>query len=365
MRTKLYLALLIISLSFMMLLVTPPAYADNNSSLLPPVPVTPPANGQLPGYRPVHTTPQRMTRASIIAHIMAGGTGVPAKAKAMYPVNVCPAITLASGLPTGIATVTGGQLIQDFTTGDLWFYNTATKACTLIQIAPAGVAVDTSVGLAVQGSLVVSSSFGPPAGVWTCGYNSNPKKPQCPLTSGFLALPATCPAPVTTCFPVGIAFDKSDNIWYADPLNSKEVELLGGAAHFSTVGVINTFLPTPLNPFPAPYAVTIDSAGNHYVVDGNLAVCSGDVWKNGLLLTSVGADLTAVTISTSNPSHKAHLYVAVENFCGTYSFPFVADLSTLQILPHPYNAGWDDMLGISTLLYFTDYTFALVWLTHE
>jgi len=57
MKSKLLFGVLMISLTLMMLTVTPPAAsADDNGSLLPPVPVMPPATGKFPGYRPVNKT---------------------------------------------------------------------------------------------------------------------------------------------------------------------------------------------------------------------------------------------------------------------------------------------------------------------
>ena len=77
----------------------------------------------------------------------------------------------------------------------------------------------------------------------------------------------------------------------------------------------------------------------------------------------MGDDLTADQISTLNPTNTAHLYLAVQNDCGNYPFPFVGEPTKGIILPHPYSSGFDVMPGLSTLLYFADLSLDCVWLT--
>jgi hypothetical protein len=101
--------------------------------------------------------------------------------------------------------------------------------------------------------------------------------------------------------------------------------------------------------------------GNHWVSDYS---CAGNVWENGVVKFSAGDELWGIGISTLNPSKKAHVYVAVDNFCGHYPYPFVGDITDLVILPHPYNSGSDEMNGLSTQLYFDDWV-DIVWLTGE
>jgi DNA-binding beta-propeller fold protein YncE len=161
------------------------------------------------------------------------------------------------------------------------------------------------------------------------------------------------------CYPVGLAFDKAGNLWYVDYLQGWEVELTK-ASHYSKVGS------TPRICTPGLGCdlidIVIDSAGNHWVSDYS---CTGNVYENGVVKFSAGDMLWGIQISTLNPSKKAHLYVAVTNKCGNYPYPFVGDVSDLTILPHPCTTGADIMFAISTLLYFTDYTYGYVWLTAE
>jgi hypothetical protein len=169
--------------------------------------------------------------------------------------------------------------------------------------------------------------------------------------------------PAGYCQPIGAAFDPSMNLWYVDISNGVEVELTA-ASHYSAVGVFRSYTDN-LNCIPgitcAPLTgITIDSKGNHWVVDSS---CAGNVYDNGIWQFSVGDDLENAQISTLNPTNTAHLYLVVSNFCGNYPFPFVGEPTKGIILPHPYSSGWDDVPGLSTLLYFTDYEFYHVWLT--
>jgi len=113
---------------------------------------------------------------------------------------------------------------------------------------------------------------------------------------------------------------------------------------------------------PLLVGIVIDTVGNHWVVD---ATCYGNLYKNRVVVTTASDDLSALQISSKNPQHTADIYVAVENICGNYGYPFVADLSEFEVLPHPYTSGSDEMAGISTLLYFTDDDTNLVFLTTD
>ena len=96
------------------------------------------------------------------------------------------------------------------------------------------------------------------------------------------------------------------------------------------------------------------------------ATCLGNLYENGVYTgVSNGDAVEGIAISKSNPSDTAQIYATVANLCGNYPGPFVGDMSTFTILPSPYSSGSDEMPGISTLLYFTDYTFDQVWLTKD
>jgi len=216
-------------------------------------------------------------------------------------------------------------------------------------------------GLAVMGRLVAAITFEAPAGLYLCAYYSG----SCTSTSAFIPLPAVFCAsmPIGFCNPSGIAFDPSMNLWYVDALNGVEVELTA-ASHYSAVGVFRSYTDNlkcePLSTCAPLTGITIDSKGNHWVVDTS---CAGNVYDNGIWQFSVGDDLTADQISTLNPTNTAHLYLAVQNDCGNYPFPFVGEPTKGIILPHPYSSGFDVMPGLSTLLYFADLSLDCVWLT--
>ena len=154
-----------------------------------------------------------------------------------------------------------------------------------------------------------------------------------------------------------MAFDKNGNLWYADLDNGMEVELTK-ASHYSVVG--NTRSDCVAGTGCMLSQIVIDSAGNHWVTD---ASCTGNLYENGQVKLSAGDALEGVAISTLNPSHQAHVYVAVTNFCGNYPFGFIGDTTDLYILPYPYSSGSLDAPGLTTLLYFSDWGNDKVWLT--
>jgi hypothetical protein len=150
------------------------------------------------------------------------------------------------------------------------------------------------------------------------------------------------------------------NLWYVDPQNALEVQLTK-ASGYSSVGITYTYLST-YSTFDYLAGIVIDAAGNHWVSDYS---CTGAIFENQVPVFSAGDSVWALQISTLNPTHKAHLYITISDYCGNYPYPFVADASSLHILPSPY-VGYDIidyMYGISTTLYFTDYTYDRVWVT--
>jgi len=351
-RSRLVFATL--SILLVLIVAAPHAYAqaaatpgDDNQ----PVPIVAQAPGHFPTYKAVKTSGAKIPAGA------ARNTGAPTSSAAVAgPLSarltrMCSAF---SGSPSGIAPVAGGQLIEDWATGKLWFYKTSTKSCTLIESPPSGGSGNGYWGLAVRKGLVVAISFDL-QGFWTCKWDSTTF--TCKSRSAFIYLPSSFCAsmPAGYCNPDGIAFDPSNHLWYEDPVNGVEVELPSVATGSGAVGTVFSY--------GAPViGIVIDSGNNHWVVD---ASCSGDVFENGGLVVQTGDDFNAVTISTSNPSHTAHLYGSVANECGNYPYPFVGDISDATILPHPYSSGSDEMPGVSTPLYFTDINFGKVWLTTD
>jgi len=325
---------------------TPHAFADDEEII--PTPLSPAANVKYAGYLATKTTGAPSLPAS--AARTGTGTGSPGPLLKGFPKSVC---SIPGDTPGGIASGPGGQFIEDWYTGSLWFYNTATKTCGLLQHAPAGAAGDGYFGIAVKGSLVALISWDM-EGLWTCKYSSTLHK--CTSVSSFIPLPSTFCAsmPYGYCNPDGIAFDKGKNLWYVDIVNAVEVELTM-ASNYLQVGTTYSYGSRLVG-------ITIDSSGNHWVVDNT---CSGNLYKNGVWKGSNGDDVEAIAISTINPEHTAQIYVTVENACGNYAYPFVGDMNDAVILPHPYSSGADAMNGISTKLYFTDWSYDFVWLTKD
>jgi hypothetical protein len=347
-RNKFLFGLLAISLMLLLVFAAPHAYADDETL---PVPLTPTGIVRFPGYHPVKTTGFVIPPGAV-----RGGVKPSTGKSAILPKGLKQVCSAFSGAPSGIVTVAGGQVIEDWVTGNLWFYSTASKTCTLMQTPPPTASVLGYFGLAVMGKLVAVITFGiPTPGLYLCTYYSG----SCTSTSAFIPLPAVFCAsmPAGFCNPNGAAFDPGMNLWYVDFVNGVEVELTA-ASHYSAVGVFRSYtdnlkcIPNyPVGTCAPLLGITIDSKGNHWVVDTS---CAGNVYDNGIWQFSVGDDLSADQISTLNPTNTAHLYLAVENYCGNYQFPFVGEPTKGIILPHPWTYGWDEMPGISTLLYFTD-----------
>jgi len=333
-------------------IASPHVYADDDDNQ--PAPARPAMNLRLPGYHPVRTTgfvipPGAAPEAGPPIR------GSPSKVKG-FPKPVC---SITNGSPSGIVSVAGGQLIEDWYTGDLWFYNPVTKSCSFVQTPPLAASGEGYWGLAVKRGLVAAitwnQTIGP--GVWLCTYFPSLRNCYRDPGSTLIPIPSSFCATMTThyCIPDGLAFDPSKNLWYVDPDNGVEVELTA-ASQYTQVGTVISYSRAPV------LGIVIDAAGNHWVVD---TACVGDLFENGVYLGSVGDDLEAVTISSHNPSHTSDLYATISNFCNNFPAPYIADLNTFRVLPFPYGSGADDMPGISTVLYFTDISFNYVWLTKD
>jgi hypothetical protein len=320
----------------------------------------PPAAGKFPGYKPVKTTgPVLPPGAPDKGPLPSKPALLPSWTE--YPIDVC---SIPSGYPAGIAAVAGGQIIEDFYSGNLWFYRTATKTCTIVQssVAPDEYYYELAAAkIPSTTNYLVAVMSAEPAGLWLCTLTSLPFE-RCKSVSAFIPLPSSFCATTTagSCYPVGIAFDLKGNLWFVDYYNAMEVELTK-ASGFSQVGATRIYC--TFGTGCALVGIVIDSAGNHWVSDYS---CAGNVWMNGVIVFSAGDQLWGITISSLNPAYAPHLYVAVDNYCGNYPYPFVGDATDLVILPHPYNTHiFDFMPAISTQLYFTDALGDIVWLTGE
>lgn len=257
----------------------------------------------------------------------------------------------------GIATGPGGQFIERWDTGDLWFYDATSGTCKLIHVAPNGGYCSPGstcgyVGIASKGSLVALISWGVD-GLWTCTFSS--QSHSCASVSAFIHLPsAFCSSmPTGFCNPDGVAFDQANNLWYVDVVNGVEVELTQ-VSHYMKVGTVY-FYGAPIDD------IAIDPAnGNHWVSD---YTCAGNVYKNTVPVSSAGDALGSIALSNLNPSHVTHVYVGVTAQCGNYPFAFVGDQNEFIILPTPFTSS-NPTPGISTRLYFSDF-FGHVWLTKD
>jgi hypothetical protein len=211
-------------------------------------------------------------------------------------------------------------------------------------------------------------------GFWTCTYSSSTH--TCGKKSAFTQISVTfCGTafynPAGFCNPDGIAFDGSKNLWYVDAANAIEVELTK-VSNYAAIGTVNHPASWTVG-VNFPFGVVIDSMGNHWVVDISTVTCAGSIFKNGVGVGAAGDAVGAVTMSTQNPSHKMHLYVSVTNLCGNFPYPFIGDWSASTVLPspfvslpgNPYVTASDPILGISTLLFFTDPVFNNLWQTTD
>jgi len=268
------------------------------------------------------------------------------------------------------------QLFEDWLSGDLWAFHPKSGGlnggtCALIQASAVpsvgyyGMAIAGPYGLYDYVALLNYYGTG-----WLCLYTNGGGANDfgvCAATETIGPPASFCLSqPAGVCNPDGQAFDPSGNLWYVDYFNGDEVELLSECG-WTCVGTVNYYPATFYGSLPAPVVgLYIDSSDNHWAVAED---CSGTLYYNLVAVYAVLDDVEAVTISAANHYHTNNVYVAVDNFCGTYPYAFIGDLSTGFILPHPYANGSSDFEGICNLLSFSDSSFALpldkVWTTYE
>lgn len=259
----------------------------------------------------------------------------------------------------GVAAGPGGQYVERWDTGDLWFYDSTTKVCQLLIPAPSGGSCSPGsncgyFGLASKNNLVALISWGL-QGLWTCSFCQVSNAPVPAAQSPFIPLPFNfcLSMPAGFCNPDGAAFDNNYNLWYVDIVNGVEVELTT-ASGYSAVGTVVSY--------DAPIVgIAIDpNTGIHWVVD---YTCRGNVYENRFIVSAAGDALESIALSNLNPSQTTHIYVGVTAKCGNYLAAFVGDQSEFTILPSPFTTP-SEIPGLSTQLYFSD-SFGDVWSTTD
>jgi hypothetical protein len=247
-------------------------------------------------------------------------------------------------IATGIFAVSQGAYFVDYYHGGIYFCNQgATYQVALPPPNEERGQDDAYWGLAGVNTKtygLVLAAMDNEGGFYFC-IGADPE--GCAIESDFNILTSTfCTLqPAGICNPVGIAMDKKLNIYYADPVNADVVECTF-ASHYTGCIQLET-----LSDFPT--SIAFDPSGNIWISDNG---CSGNVWKNGALQYSLEDSLGAVVWSKSNPTHAAHLYLAISATCGFYSFAGVYDVTDHTFLTTPFSTG-ETIYGLSTHLQLT------------
>jgi hypothetical protein len=327
--------------------------------LIVAIPYTSGAPTKFPGFTPKNTggSPPLTKLLSKLGTVMPTASMDQESAQPTSTSGVTLACRFSSPfLVGGVATGPGGQFVERWDTGDLWFYNTTSRTCRLIHYAPSGARCTPGsqcgyIGMASKGSLVALISWDR-EGLWTCAFSSTG---HCTSVSAFISLPSVfCSSmPSGFCNPDGAAIDAGGNFWYVDVVNGVEVELTA-ASHYTRVGTV-FYYGMPID------GIAIDlTTGNHWVSD---YTCAGNVYRNRALVSSAGDALGSIALSNLNPSHTTHVYVGVTAECGNYPGAFVGDQNEFVVLPTPFSSA-NPIPGISTRLFFSD-LFGHVWSTRD
>jgi hypothetical protein len=248
----------------------------------------------------------------------------------------------------------GGVFLEDYDTGDLLWCNSGHSS--VIATPPTGgsnfcyfgmAGMSTSLGLV----LVLDTCYN---GFWFC---LGATQTGCAIESAFMTFPSGFCSTMTsgTCDPDGIALDKKLNIYYTDQTNLKVVECTN-ASHYQSCTVLENLGGTPSFLFR-------DGSGNLWVSDQS---CSGFVWKNGVLQYTLNDKTGAMTISSSNPSKTAHLYLAISGSCGTFPYSFIFDITDGKQLPTPFSPSTTTLIpGLTPSLQFSAFNNGTVYKTTD
>jgi hypothetical protein len=262
--------------------------------------------------------------------------------------TICSPKSQGGYTPTGLFSVQNGAVFAvDANTGDLLWCNAGNTF--LVATPPSGGAtngyyglagVSTSIGV-VLAMITGGGGIGTP-GLWLCfGLTLN----NCSVESTFITLPASfCTSqPIGICFPDQLAIDKHLNIYYTDASNGDVVECLYNY-NYQNCAVLYNLAPAQ------PYGIFLDSKGNFWVSDYS---CAGDVWENGVLQYSLSDQVSALTLSSSNPSKTQHVYLGITGNCGFYPKADIFDVNDDHFLATPVTSG-TFIYSITSRLQFTD-----------
>jgi hypothetical protein len=161
------------------------------------------------------------------------------------------------------------------------------------------------------------------------------------------------------CVPAGTAIDKSQNLYYVDPVNEKLVECSASSnyqscSNLQAGSVLAGSEPTGLY-----------LKGSTIYVSGWSGTCSGKVWKGNAaslsLYKTYGDQLDSVALSNKNPSKATHVYVGASGTCtGTAG---VLDITDGTFLPTPLSSSVN-IYGLDSKLQFAT-TFSGVYSTTD
>ena len=209
---------------------------------------------------------------------------------------------------SGVVSGAGGVFFANWGSGELYHWDSVHGITALYwQCSGCG-------GYGIAAASTGSDSYRVAVSDWINSgiyYCNNVTATTVGSCSGFITIdPTFCSTmPAGYCNPDGMDFDKSLNLFYVDAVNNVEVELTAVSGYTHAI-LYRTF--------PAGDAVVnifIDQTNQtQYVTDNS---CAGHVYANGKLIATLGQSLQAVTISSQNPDHKDHLYVALDGDCIT------------------------------------------------
>jgi hypothetical protein len=171
----------------------------------------------------------------------------------------------------------------------------------------------------------------------------------CAIESTLVNLPYSfcVTMPTGYCYPWGIALDKKLNVYYTDLANDVVVKCTY-ASGYQTCSVLETLS-------GGPAGIYLDSKGNIWVTDLS---CTGNVWKNGNIVYTLGDSLWGITNSSANPQKTSQLYFGITGNC-YYGESFVFDPNDDGAFIISSSPGY--VPGISTTLAATSGTSGVIY----
>ncbi len=292
--------------------------------------------------------------------------------------------TLCSSLPGGdtpggvFPAPGGGAFVLDKNNGNLVFCNGGSSK--VIAKAPAGSPQGFSNcgfscftgfgGITTSTNGVVLVLIAPPAqntnsaGLWFC---KGATATGCKSVTAFTLVPSNfCNNEASAiCVPVGASLDNSLNLFWADPVSFAFVECTA-ASHYqacknlpSTNALANEVSCGGCDNGPEWMA----TQGSTFYIS---AYCNGFINKETTTTNSapkaftLNSEIGGVAVSTSNPSHSAHVYAAIDgkntpSFCNAKfraGTPVIKDLTDNKVLPTPILSSKQVFGGLDSSLQF-------------